>query len=73
MTDHDETCLCVRCKVMADFEAKLAARREAAPRGKRLGQSWSGRWWAVRHLFIWRWRLGYWDFGAAWAAWRFVR
>ena len=27
--------------------------------------------WAVRMLFVWRWRLGYWDwdaFKAAWAA-----
>lgn len=26
--------------------------------------------WAIKMLFLWRWRLGYWDWDAFWAAWR---
>lgn len=28
------------------------------------------KWWALRMLFVWRWRCGYWDFDAFRAAWR---
>ena len=31
----------------------------------------SGKLWALKMLFLWRWRLGYWDwrtFAAAWMA-----
>lgn len=26
--------------------------------------------WAIKMLFVWRWRLGYWDWDAFRAAWR---
>jgi hypothetical protein len=29
--------------------------------------------WALRMLFVWRWRLGYWDWDAFWSAWSAVR
>lgn len=29
----------------------------------------SNKLWAIRQLFIWRWRLGYWDLDAFVAAW----
>lgn len=29
--------------------------------------------WAVRMLFVWRWRLGYWDWDAFKSAWRLAK
>lgn len=26
--------------------------------------------WAIKMLFVWRYRLGYWEWGAFWAAFR---
>lgn len=31
---------------------------------------WADKWWAVKMLFVWRWRCGYWDWAAFRAMWR---
>jgi hypothetical protein len=34
---------------------------------------YTGKLWALKMLFVWRWRLGYWDFDAFAAAWNTKR
>lgn len=52
----------------------LPARKTELASGPRYGLSLCReaqmKLWAIKMLFVWRWRLGYWEWGAFWAAFR---
>lgn len=31
---------------------------------------WGSRLWSLKMIFLWRWRLGYWDWGALKSCWK---